>query len=203
MATKSETQLYREWLLAILKDEKKPVSIAEIAVKGKKRNLSTLRRHLNWLAGEGKVIKLPGRGAAFTYKYRHPVEASVDAHREATSRDIKPQALSGLLRSFAKNRWESSLVKSSRALPYCVRKLYEFAHDTALGGARTQGDYDYVRSELRAFHDDLVNTLSTVRGMLDTEELWNAKKSASWLLSAGGTADEYGDLANQAQEMQK
>lgn len=202
MATKSDAELYREKLLGVLKEEKKPLTIAELAVKAQKRNLNTLRRQLNWLAGEGQVIKLPGRGASFTYKYRAPVEREVDA-AIAERPKVAPNGMATLLRRLTKSRWESATTKSSRAIPYCVRKLYEYASDTAFGGTRTQQEYNDLRAELRTFHDDLVNSLATVRSLLDTEELWDAKKSASWLLRAGGTPAEYSALANEVQEMQK
>jgi hypothetical protein len=203
VTTKSDMADYRDRLLRILSEQTKPLGITDIAKLTGRSNLNKLRSQLNWLAGEGLVIKLPGRGGSFTYRHLHrpSVEGSVQAAPEVKT--IQPQAMAGLLRNFAIRKWESSTTKSSRAIPYCVRKLYEYAHDIACGGARSQADYDYVRSELQAFHDDLVNSLNTVKGMLETRELWDAKKSASWLLSAGGKSAEYMELANKAQEMQR
>jgi hypothetical protein len=197
-----DVQAQRDQLLGVLKGRVKPLNVAQIMAETQRRNVNQVRRNLNWLAAEGILIKLPGAKNSFTYKIRNQVETQVQTQTEIVARQVNPGGLAMLLKSLAVKRWESSTTKSSRAIPYCVRKLYEYAHDRATGGPRPQADYDYVRSELQAFHDDLVNSLATVRGILERKELWDAKESAKWLLSAGGSSQEYANLANQAQERQ-
>lgn len=193
-----DLRLYREQLLGVLKEAPhQGLTVAEVAVKANKRVISKVRDQLNWLAADGKVLKVPGRGAAFAYKLRGPVEPQL-----APVREVSPSGFAQLLRSLAVNKWTSKTVKSSAAIPYSITKLYHYAHDVATGGVRKQEDYDAVRAELRTYRDDLISSLATVEGMLARTELWNAKDSAKWLLSAGGSSQEYDTLASQAEMRQ-
>lgn len=196
----AEVALYRDMIVGILKDAGKALTTTEIlAAKPLPGGANSLRTQLNWLAGDGQVIKVPGPKNSFRYSYRRPVEPGI----AVTPREITPAGLAQLLRSLSEKVWVPKTAKSASALPFAIARLYHFAHDVASAAVHKQQDYDNVKLDLMQFKNDLVSTLATVDGILAKKELWSAKDSAKWLLSANGNSAEFDRLASEVERMQR
>lgn len=169
----------------------------------------TVVQCLNALEQRNLVEKKPSPTGGFSWKLREvdnvdyvPYPKRGKGPKSVVIENVRPVDLLSALKIFAKGHKKPKFIETGtyKAYAQAIGGLYKHAVDTAYGAAANPPELKYYRDELSEYAEQLEAHLKGIYAILDTDELWDFRRSASFVLSVeqGPEIQEYQALSEAA-----
>lgn len=171
---------------------------------------SSVARVVKILAREKRVKKRPGQGSGYLYEYSSH-ELPEDTKKNQKNFAPVPMPLPplrasdfvGITMTWVNTGWKPASGPAAKVLVEIMSKFYKFYWlELNRGIAVDQADLDFCKSRLMEARDQVFKFAEFFDRLLNTDQLWDAKTSMSYVLSELPTDSDPIDFCEQARRVE-
>lgn len=207
----TRTELINALILNYLHKKDVPVDTRELSTALDLEQY-TIARMMKILLKEGRVKRLPGKGNGYRYKFTSFVIKAkgktsnlgvpVDARFQKEHHPIDSELLKKTLDKWIKEGWQPKSITAAQTLVTTLSQLMQFQWLAVTKGMSVdQADLDFCKNKMLEAKIQADNFAGFFGSLLATDDLWDCKRQATYLLKDIDDPQAYLEYARRVSEV--